>query len=330
MTDTGARVTPWLIAALLFAPLGAHAFQAAAPTPKPATTVASPPVTAGVAAQPPVILSDPILRAAEDLVGRALILRGFPASNNLEYDASGALLGKADLTDWTLAGVNVLKATRQGQERIELEGVRVAIRYNSDAHEFQRHPLNDEKMKLLIRLGPGSDSDRVADGAGGPDPNQANAKRNLLACFAAIFSIGIDPALQRSMPPLWRHYFDPSVAWPADALTSATIYPIAPLPPLHGPPTEIVPPILSHQTSSQFTPSARHDRVTGTVQLRLVVDADGVPQRITVTHPLGYGLDQQAAEAAAKWRFNPALHAGQPVAAAILVNIDYVPPPPQR
>ena len=307
-----------LLATLLaFVPV-AHARQAA-PPPKPDSATPQ----AAVAA-------DPILLAAQDLVGRALILRGFPASNNLEYNDAGVLLGKIDPADWTLSGVNVLKATRIDPDRIELEGIRVAIRYNPDAHEFQRHPQNDAKMKLLIRLASGTDGAHSLEAAGGPQSDQAAAKRALLSAFAAIFSIGIDPALQRSMPPMWRHYFDPSVAWPADALTSATIYPIAPLPQLPGPPTEIVPPILSHQTSSQFTPSARHDKVQGTVQLRLVVDTEGVPQRISVTHPLGYGLDQQAAEAVAKWRFSPALHAGQPVAAAIVVNIEFVTPPQPR
>jgi TonB family protein len=282
--------------------------------------------------------ADSALIAAENLVGKALFLRGFYTPNNLAYDATGRVEGTPKTTDWTLAAVNILKATRRAQDTLELEGVRVAIRYNPDAHEFQRHPLNDEKMKLLIQVAP--------DGA--------NTLHQINATFAAIFSIGIDPALQRSMPPLWRHYFDPNLPWTTttpspnsnsgtgasavsgsnsapDPLAGQTIYPIAPLPPLPGPPAQIVPPALAHQTSSQYTAAARNDKVQGTVQLRLVVDAQGVPQRIAVNHPLGYGLDQQGAEAVAKWRFNPAQRAGQPVASAILVNIDFVtaPSPPR-
>jgi TonB family protein len=145
-----------------------------------------------------------------------------------------------------------------------------------------------------------------------------------------MFSIGIDPALQRSMPPLWRHYFDPNLPWPADPLSSQTIYPMPPLPALPGPPVEIVPPILTHQIPTKYTPPGTHDKVQGTVQLRIVVDEQGVPRRIAVTRPLGYGLDQQAADAVAQWRFNPGLHAGQSVPSAILVNIDFQLPPPQR
>jgi TonB family protein len=299
----------------------------------------APPAGAAQAASPTQPISaDPALTAAENLIGKALFLRGSYAPNNLAYDSTGGVEGTPKSTDWTLAAVNILKATRRTQDTLELEGVRVAIRYNPDAHEFQRHPLNDEKMKLLIQVAP--------DGA--------NTLHQINATFAAIFSIGIDPALQRSMPPLWRHYFDPNLPWTtttpspnsnsgtgasavsgsnsvADPLAGQTVYPIAPLPQPPGPPAQIVPPVLSHQTSSQYTPAARNDKVQGTVQLRMVVDAQGIPQRIAVNHPLGYGLDQQAAEAVAKWRFNPALRAGQPVASAILVNIDFVtaPSPPR-
>ena len=314
--------TTILIAALLLA---------APPAPAPATGVAQ----AGSPAHPP-LPADPALTTAENLIGKALFLRGSYAPNNLAYDATGRVEGTPKTTDWTLAAVNILKATRRAADTIELEGVRVAIRFNPDAHEFQRHPLSDEKMKLLIQVAPDS----------------ANALRQINATFAAIFSIGIDPALQRSMPPLWRHYFDPSLPWsaatlrpysdadsgagvivgskgPPDPLASQTIYPIPPLPPLPGPLAQITPPVLAHQTSSQYTAAARNDKVQGTVQLRMVVDAQGIPQRIAVNHPLGYGLDQQATEAVAKWRFNPALRAGQPVASAILVNIDFVTAPSQ-
>jgi TonB family protein len=330
MANVAKRIALTLAVVLLCAP--AFAGQATSAPAKPSTAPKAAPNAAPDADAQPATVPDPELTAAQNLIGQALFLRAFPGSKNLAYDASGSLQGKADASDWTLAAVNILKASHPAPNRIELEGVRVAIRYNPDAHEFQRHPLNDERMKLSIQVTPSPVpvSDRPPGEAYAPDAPSVVKPRALLAAFAAIFSVGIDPALQRSMPPLWRHYFDPSVPWPADPIGSATIYPIPPLAPLPGPAIEIVPPILAHQGSSQMTPSARHDRVQGTVQLRLVVDSEGNAQRIVVTRPLGYGLDRQAAESVAKWRFDPALHAGQPVAAAILVNIDFVPPPPGR
>ena len=319
MTDRNAFALV-LAAVLLLAPAPCAGQTAPSPAPKPPQPAAAP---APTPPPPAVAPTDPDLAAAGNLIGKALFLRGFYASNTLAYDASGKVEGAPRPTDWTLAAINVLKATRQGPDALELEGVRVAIRYNPDAHEFQRHPLNDEKMKLLIKLAPAGA--RGPDPASSPDP--APSSRQLPAAFAAIFAIGIDPALQRSMPPLWRHYFDPNLPWPPDPLTAETIYPMFGQP---DQPKDVTPPVLAHKTDAGFTDAARHDTVKGQVQLRMVVDADGVPQRIFVTRPLGYGLEQRAAESLAKDRFNPAQRAGKPVAAAIVINLDFetAPPPP--
>jgi hypothetical protein len=142
------------------------------------------------------------LNAASSLVGKALFLRGFYLSNELTFDADGRVQGTPKVGDWTLAAVNVLKVERRGAGEIELDGVRVAIRYNTDSHEFQRHALNDDKMRLLVK-----------------DTGKA---KQLEMAFAAMFSVGIDPGLQRAMPDYWRHYFDPTLVWPQDALSGQT------------------------------------------------------------------------------------------------------------
>jgi protein TonB len=80
---------------------------------------------------------------------------------------------------------------------------------------------------------------------------------------------------------------------------------------------------LAHRVDAHFTDAAARDKVTGQVQLRVVVDAEGVPQRIVVARPLGYGLDEQAAEAVGRWRFEPATRAGGPVTSSIVVSIDF-------
>jgi TonB family protein len=266
----------------------------------------------------PAIPSDPVLTAADGLIGEALFLRGFYTADALAYDATGILQGPAPRpADWTLSAINILKATRQGSDAVELEGVRAAIRYNPDAHEFQRHPQNIEKVRVFVRL---------ADP--GPNIDATAAAHQLRAAFAAIFAIGIDPALQRSMPPLWSHFFDPSLAWPPDSLTGQTIYPLFGGQP--GQPQDVTPPVVAHRVDPQFTDAAARDRVTGPMQLRIVVDARGLVQHIVVAHPLGYGLEQQAADAVAKWRFDPATRQGQPVASAIVVNLNFDPTPPPR
>jgi TonB family protein len=235
--------------------------------------------------------------AASLLVGKALFLRGFYLNNELTYDADGRVQGTPKVGDWTLAAVNVLKVERRGAGEIELDGVRVAIRYNADSHEFQRHALNEEKMRLLVK-----------------DTGKA---KQLETAFAAMFSVGIDPGLQRAMPDYWRHYFDPTLAWPQDALNGQTVYA------LYGPgdqAKDVVAPKVEHRVEAKYGEFAVRDKVQGTLQLRLVVDAGGVPQRIAVARPLGYGLDASAVEAMTKWRFAPGIKDGSAVAIGMVVE----------
>jgi TonB family protein len=237
------------------------------------------------------------LDAASRLVGKALFLRGFYLSNDLTYDAEGRVQGMPKAGDWTLAAINVLKVERRGADEIELDGVRVAIRYNADNHEFQRHALNDEKMRLLVK-------------------DMGRAKQ-LETAFAAMFSVGIDPGLQRAMPEYWRHYFDPTLAWPQDGLSGQVIYA------LNGTgdqAKDVVAPKEEHRVEAKYGEFAVRDKVQGALQLRLVVDVGGVPQRIAVARPLGYGLDASAVEAMMKWRFAPGMREGAPVAIGTVVE----------
>jgi len=251
--------------------------------------------------------ADPQVQLATTLVGKALFLRGFYLNNDLRYDAAGRVQGTPKAGDWTVAAVNVLRVERRGPREIELDGVRAAIRYNADAHEFQRHPLNDEKMKIVVE--------------------DAGDVRGFQAAVAAMFAVGIDPELQRAMPDLWRHYFDPNLAWPQDALSGQTIYPLFG----QDQAKDVTPPKVDHSVDAKFTSFAERDKVRGVLQLRMVVDAEGVPHRISVARPLGYGLDERAVEAMAKWRFTPGMREGKPVATAVVAEQEFaLVAPPRR
>jgi TonB family protein len=259
-----------------------------------AQTTAQPPAAAPQAAQ-----NDRSAWVAETLIGKALFLRGFYVANDLKYDAAGTIQGAPKAGDWTLTGVNVLKtAVRPGE--IELDGVRVAIRYNAEQHQFERHPLNDEKMKIVIAT--------------------TAAAKGFEAAVAAIFSFGIDPALQRSTPDYWQHYFNPALPWPSDALDGVVAYPTYGLP---NQAKDVIPAKMDHREAAKFTSFAEHDRIKGPVLLRMVVDAAGVPRRISIAQPLGYGLDERAVEAMAKSRFSPGTREGQPVATGVVVAQDF-------
>jgi hypothetical protein len=203
--------------------------------------------------------------AAERWIGRALIVRGFPREDELKYDATGQPLDKTKPTDWTLAGFDLVKVARRVDGDLALDGFRVAIRYNAEQRIFERHRLKDENVRILL----------AAPSARGVDP-----------ALAAIFSVGIDPALQRSMPGYWSHYFLPTEEWPADALASQTVVGLT-----AKPSAGLVYPLVQKNSEPEFTPEALADRVHGVVQVLVAVDSRGVPLRIAIRQPLGYGLD---------------------------------------
>lgn len=245
---------------------------------------------AGVAAT-----RDAGLEGAEAMVGRALFLRGCYAGGELTYDALGHVKGEPKQVDWTLAGANIEKVTRKNAGVLELDGVRVAMRYNAEQHIFERHPQKDEKLKILLAVN--------AEG------------RGLQGALATMFAVGIDPALQRAMPPYWRHYFSPALPWPSDELTGQTIVPA-----YSAAAVGIEFPVAEKKPEPQFTDEARQDKVRGAVLVKMVVGTDGMVRHIAIKQPLGYGLDARVAENLGRYRFKPGVKDGKPVAVEMVLN----------
>ena len=69
---------------------------------------------------------------------------------------------------------------------------------------------------------------------------------------------------------------------------------------------------VRHEVKPPATEKASRARIRGTVELRVLVGADGRTVRAYVTRRLGYGLDQRAVEAAMQYKFDPAVVEGLP------------------
>jgi periplasmic protein TonB len=82
-------------------------------------------------------------------------------------------------------------------------------------------------------------------------------------------------------------------------------------------------PVVLSQIQPEYSDDARKARVQGTVELVIVVNADGSVQVEKVQKSLGYGLDQRAIEAVRRWRFTPGKRDGQPVATYVEVLVNF-------
>ncbi len=85
----------------------------------------------------------------------------------------------------------------------------------------------------------------------------------------------------------------------------------------------VAPPRIASSPSPQNVQQAGVPKYSGTVSLQLTVNTEGKPENITVVKSLGPGLDQKAIEAVRNWKFEPAMKDGKPVAAQIVVEVDF-------
>ena len=73
----------------------------------------------------------------------------------------------------------------------------------------------------------------------------------------------------------------------------------------------------------EYTAEARDRQVEGEVQLEILFAASGDIDVLRVVQGLGYGLDENAIEAARKIRFEPARRDGEPVNLVATVHIRF-------
>jgi TonB family protein len=73
----------------------------------------------------------------------------------------------------------------------------------------------------------------------------------------------------------------------------------------------------------EYSEEARKAKYQGTVVLWMIIDPNGSPRDVRVTRSLGMGLDQKAVEAVRKWKFEPAMKDGKPVAVQISVEVNF-------
>lgn len=79
-----------------------------------------------------------------------------------------------------------------------------------------------------------------------------------------------------------------------------------------------------HQEAPKYPIEALRNNETGTVQLRVRVDTDGVPADVSIENSSGNrNLDRAARAAVSQWRFSPKYENGVAVASDILIPVEF-------
>jgi TonB family protein len=84
-------------------------------------------------------------------------------------------------------------------------------------------------------------------------------------------------------------------------------------------------PKLVSSVQPEFPASARKgkDKFEGTAVVGFVVDASGTPRDVKVVRSLSADFDAEAVKAVQQYRFSPAMKAGEPVAVALKVEVNF-------
>lgn len=82
-------------------------------------------------------------------------------------------------------------------------------------------------------------------------------------------------------------------------------------------------PRVLENPAPDYSEEARKAKYQGVVIAMLIVDSNGKPRDVRVARSLGMGLDQKVIEAVRRWKFQPAMKDGNPVAVQISVEVNF-------
>jgi outer membrane biosynthesis protein TonB len=162
---------------------------------------------------------------------------------------------------------------------------------------------DEEQAKVEMNAAP--EAERPADSSSvTTTTSPAHAARMLRDAIDRIFAQGLDERMIAAMPSFWKLYYQ-AVANQADYKPAdPTIY-------RQGAVDQ-----KARLLSTLEAPSNEYAQANGVAGMALyhaVIGADGKPQEIVVGRPIGFGLDESAADTIRKASFQPAIKDGKPV-----------------
>jgi len=288
----------------------------------------------------------------QQLVGKALYLRGGYLDNSLSFDEHGHIIGNPAQASYTLSAVQIDKV-RLTKHKVELYGARYGLHFLGqlamEDTSFDRvritpkdrrlritidreivlkthkkkekksktpeppEPSDADQLKAYIAAAP--EAERPADAASVTvTTSPAHAANLLKQALADIFAPGLDDRMIASMPDFWRLYYQ-AAAQKADYRPTdpAVLRPSA---------ADQKPQLLTTfaPDSNEF---AQSNGVAGMALYHTVVGIDGKAAEIAVGRPIGFGLDENAVAAIRKASFRPGLKGGQPVPVLIDLVVQF-------
>jgi TonB family protein len=290
------------------------------------------------------------------LVGKTLYIRDGYLDNSLSFDEHGKLIGHSPQGSYTLSLVEIDKV-HLSKHKVELTGIRYGLHFlgarpdedPTKAIDKVRITPKKKVMKITIdrelvvtpkrkkgkkgeetaapatalsdadqakaEMNAAPEAERPADSASvTTTTSPAHAAHLLRDAIDHIFAPGLDDRMIAAMPSFWKLYYQ-AVANQADYKpTDPAIYRQSGVDQKAKLLSTIEPP------SNEY---AQENGVAGMALYHAVIGADGKPQEIVVSRPIGFGLDESAAESIRKASFQPATKDGKTVPVVLDVVVQF-------
>ena len=285
------------------------------------------------------------------LIGKTWYLRGLELGDTLRFSMRGQPLDHVETGSYTLCLVRIDKV-QLTHKRLELEGARYALHFlgalpyedpQKSVEEIritprkkllritiEREPVVKPKKSRTDKKHPtptrpaetaangadahGAETDgTAANHAGTADTTDspAVAAQTLSHALERILAPSLDAPMLASLPDDWQLYYAAQRSGHAfapggDVLPSSAVERSARL-------LKVIDP-----ASNSF---AQTNGIAGRALYRVVVSADGRPERIAILRPIGFGLDENAVAAIQSASFAPAVQSGHPVAESLDLGV---------
>jgi TonB family protein len=268
--------------------------------------------------------------ALKQFEGKVLVLRHPLHDSSQQYDAEGKVLKGGDEGPWTVYGGVLIDKVALSPDKLRIEGRRMLFLFRKrqfTAVEFKRlkkpvAPPFTPSIELEIAL------DRALDSA-----------EDGRAVLGRVFALDTK-SLMESLPEFWRGALTDQLVYDPSQQRKAEFRMEQPTPASSRPARKAAPdsnsanevfhigadvtaPKATFTPEPEFSDIARYEEFQGTLVVNLIVGKDGIVHQLRVVRPLGLGLDESARSMIQTWRFQPAMHNGQPVAVEMNVEVAF-------
>ncbi len=224
-------------------------------------------------------------------VGRGATLQKFYTSNDLEFDDQGKLLNQSKIGPWTNSARIQVSSLKFKNAALTISGKRDVAEWDKTAGEFKNYPL-DTKVHITIHLPPGYNTQAV------------------LTAIDHVFMTR-DTFLSDLAPDYWKELLATErqrrIEWNAkkqEVMKNVVAEDSG----------VTAPKLLSKPEGVQTSLTPFTDPQDNQVLLSYVVDERGDVKLVEITKPIGLGIDDPIADTILKWKFEPAMQDGHPVA----------------